>query len=234
MPSPSNDFPPSAWVQGHAILIPAGGAVLDLACGRGRHTRLLAGLGYAVEAVDRDAEALAGLAGLPGVTVRCADIEQRQWPYTGQRFAGIVVCNYLHRPLFPHLLAALAEGGALIYETFMLGNERLGRPATPDFLLRPNELLDVFGASLQVVAFEQGEVTRPKPAVVQRLCAVRSPDPVRLPCFAAHHAPILPFRRICVEADKIHETMMGIECISCRAPCLASPSISFSSCSSTP
>lgn len=171
---------PSPWVRRFAGLLPAGASVLDLACGQGRHARLLAGIGCKVEAVDRDAEALASLALVRGVAVRRADLEDWPWPYAGRRFDGIVVCNYLHRPLFPLLAGALTDGGVLIYETFMLGNERFGRPSNPDFLLRPNELYEAFGSRLQVVAFEQGEVTRPKPAVVQRLCAVRGPGPFRL------------------------------------------------------
>jgi SAM-dependent methyltransferase len=171
---------PSAWVRRFAPLMAPGGTVLDVACGGGRHSRLLAAAGHGVEAVDRDAEALAGLASVRGVSVRRADLEDGPWPYAGRRFDGIVVCNYLHRPLFPLLADALADGGVLIYETFMLGNERFGRPSNPDFLLRPNELYEAFGSQLQVVAFEQGEVTQPKPAVVQRLCAVRGPGPFRL------------------------------------------------------
>ncbi len=172
---------PSDWVRRFAALLSPAGAVLDLACGRGRHARFLAGMGHAVEAVDRDAEALAGLSATPGVTIRMADLENGPWPYAGRLFDGIVVANYLHRPLFPHLAAALAQGGVLIYETFMLGNERFGRPSSPDFLLRPNELLEAFGDGMTVVAFEQGEVARPKPAVVQRLCAVKGGGPSRLP-----------------------------------------------------
>lgn len=172
---------PSDWVRRFAALISPAGSVLDLACGHGRHTRLLAGLGHSVEAADRDADALAGLASLPGVTIRQADLENAPWPYADRRFDGIVVSNYLHRPLFPHLVAVLAEGGVLICETFMLGNERFGRPSNPDFLLRPNELLEAFGARLHVVAFEQGEVAQPKPAVVQRLCAIKGSGPARLP-----------------------------------------------------
>ena len=164
---------PSPWVQRFAALIPAG-EVLDLACGGGRHARLLAGTGHRVEAVDRDAAALARLSGIPGLTVRVADLEHGLWPYAGRRFAGIVVTNYLHRPLMPLIEGALAEGGVLIYETFMVGNERFGRPSNPDFLLRSQELLDVArAAGLRVQAFEEGEVTVPKPAMVQRLCAVR-------------------------------------------------------------
>lgn len=164
---------PSAWVRRFAPLIVDEGAVLDLACGAGRHARFFADGGWRVTAVDRDAQALAGLRGHVGVEVVEADLEAGDWPLGLRRFDGIVVANYLHRPLFPHLLAALAEGGVLIYETFMLGNERFGRPSSPDFLLRPGELLEAFG-SLQIVAFEQGEVAMPKPAVLQRLCAVRT------------------------------------------------------------
>lgn len=164
---------PSPWVQRFAPRIPEG-EVLDLACGGGRHARLLAQLGHHVEAVDRDAAALARLAGVPGVAVRVADLEHASWPYVGRRFTGIVVTNYLHRPLLPLIEGALGEGGVLIYETFMLGNERFGKPSNPDFLLRPQELLDAArAAGLRVVAYEEGEVEMPKSAVVQRICAVR-------------------------------------------------------------
>ncbi len=164
---------PSAWVRRFAPLIAAGGAVLDLACGQGRHARYLAGLGYRVEAVDRDAAALAALAGVTGVATRCADVEGAPWPYAAGRFDGIVVANYLYRPLLPDLLAALRPGGVLIYETFALGNEKLGRPSNPEFLLRPGELLQWVQGSLEVLAFEQGRVASPKPAVMQRICALR-------------------------------------------------------------
>lgn len=164
---------PSAWVKRFASLIPEGGAVLDLACGGGRHTRLLAGMGFAVEAVDRDAEVLETLHELDRVTTRCADLEGGPWPYGGHSFAGIVVANYLWRPLFPQLLAALDPGGVLIYETFMVGHEHFGKPSNPAFLLRPGELLDVVRGRLTVVAFEQGEINEPRQSVVQRLCAIR-------------------------------------------------------------
>lgn len=164
---------PSAWVCRWAEHIPAGGRVLDVACGRGRHARWLAARGHPVEAVDRDAAMLADLAPVPGVTTRCADIEAGPWPYPEAAFAGIVVVNYLHRPLFPHLLAALAPGGVLIYETFAAGNERYGRPANPAFLLQPGELLDVVRRQLHVLGYEDLFVADPKPAMVQRICAVR-------------------------------------------------------------
>ena len=165
---------PSAWVQRFAPQIPKDGEILDLACGGGRHARWLAGDGWRVEAVDRDSAALAGLAGVAGVMVRVADLEHGAWPYAGRRFAGIVVTNYLHRPLLPLIEEALGEGGVLIYETFMVGNERFGRPSNPEFLLRSQELLEVArAAGLRVLAFEEGEVATPKPAMVQRIVALR-------------------------------------------------------------
>jgi SAM-dependent methyltransferase len=163
---------PSAWVCRFAQLIAPGGAVLDLACGRGRHARYLAGLGYQVEALDSDGAALAALAGVAGVVARCIDLEASPWPGAQGRFDGIVVTNYLHRPLVPTLLESLRPGGILIYETFAAGNEMLGRPSNPEFLLRTDELLHWVNGRLQVLAFEQGLVQRPKPAVIQRICAV--------------------------------------------------------------
>ena len=164
---------PSAWVRRYAPMIAAGGTVLDLACGQGRHARHLAGLGYRVEAVDRDSAALAAVAGVTGVVTRCADLEGSPWPYGAGRFDGIVVTNYLHRPLLPALLDALRPAGVLIYETFALGNEKFGRPSKPEFLLRPGELLQWVEGRLQVLAFEQGLVELPRPAVIQRICAVQ-------------------------------------------------------------
>lgn len=165
---------PSAWVVRWAAQIPAGGRVLDIACGRGRHARFFARRGHPVEAVDRDPAKLAPLAGIPGISVTSADLENGPWPYEGQQFAGIVVANYLHRPLFPRLLAALAPGGVLIYETFVAGNERYGRPSNPAFLLNPGELLEVVRGRLRVIAYEDIEVSEPRPAAVQRICAANS------------------------------------------------------------
>lgn len=164
----------SLWVERFLPNIKLGGNVLDLACGRGRHSLRLHAAGYRVEAVDRDAEALAEIsAKAPGIATRATDLEGDSWPYRGRRFDAIVVTNYLFRPLLPHLLDALGEDGVLIYETFMTGNERFGKPSNPEFLLRPGELLDVVRGRLTVVAFEQGEVATPRPAVVQRLCATK-------------------------------------------------------------
>ena len=163
---------PSPWVCRWAALIRPGGRVLDVACGQGRHTRYLSSLGFAVVGVDRDEAALVALRGVGGVEVHVADIEAGPWPFAPGGFDGVVVANYLHRPLFPELVGALRSGGVLICETFALGNERYGRPSNPAFLLRPAELLHSV-EPLAVVAFEQGLVSVPKQAVIQRVCAVR-------------------------------------------------------------
>ena len=153
--------------------------MLDLAAGGGRHTALLRDRGYRVVAADRDAGVLARrFAGDPAVEIRSLDLEDGGPWRLGQGFDGIVVTNYFHRPLFAPLIDALAEGGALLYETFMLGNERFGRPSNPDFLLRPGELLAAFGTALTVVAFEQGIVDEPRPAALQRIAALRGPPTV--------------------------------------------------------
>lgn len=168
---------PSPWIARFAPLIPAGGLVLDLACGGGRHARLLAGMGCRVEAVDRDCEALAGLAGVANVTTRCADLEGGPWPYYGCAFEGIVVSRFLWRPLMPLLFNCLGEGGVMIYETFMAGHPLDGQPANPAHLLRSGELLELVGKRFTVVAFEQGEVAG---QTIQRIC-VRRGRPGLLP-----------------------------------------------------
>jgi len=161
---------PSDWVVRWAPLLTPGGRVLDVASGGGRHARWLAALGYAVTAIDREPADLSG--------VRCLrkDLEDGgPWPLGDERFDGVVVANYLHRPILPALAATLSPGGLLIYETFMAGNERFGRPSNPAFLLRPGELWEAFGG-LQIIAFEQGVARAPKPAMRQRLCARRPPN----------------------------------------------------------
>lgn len=172
----ARDDAPSAWVTRFAALLPRDARVLDVACGHGRHARWFASRGCVVAAVDRSREVLAGLTGVPGITPLCADLEREggSWPYAAGAYDCVVVTNYLHRPLFPHLIAALAEGGALIYETFALGNERYGRPSNPDFLLKPGELLDVVRGELAVQAYEDVIVEVPRPARVQRICARRA------------------------------------------------------------
>lgn len=163
---------PSSWLLRHAGLIRPNGRVLDVAAGHGRNARWLASQGWQVEAVDRDAAALESMHGMANITTRVADLENAAWPYAREKFDAIVVCRYLHRPLLPLLPANLADQGVLVYETFMQGHEAYGRPGNPDFLLRPNELLEIFTPRLKVVAFEQGFISEPKPAVMQRICLV--------------------------------------------------------------
>jgi len=164
---------PSPWIERFAPLVAARARVLDLACGHGRHARLFAGRDCRVVAVDRDAAALAGLAAEPRIETRTLDLETGAPVLAGERFDAIVVVNYLHRPLFPELLAALADDGILLYETFARGNEAYGRPANPAFLLEPGELLQRVAGRLTVVAFEQGHASAPdREAVVQRIAAV--------------------------------------------------------------
>lgn len=154
--------------------ISEGGRVLDLACGSGRHSRLLAQKNHPVLAVDRNSLALAGLAGATGIETRLLELEGEDWPLAGESFAGIVVTNYLWRPRFPDLLALLAPGGVLVYETFMLGNEAYGKPSNPDFLLRPQELRELISAAgLREIDFVEGYVDQPKPAMRQAICVRR-------------------------------------------------------------
>lgn len=165
---------PSAWVQRWSALVPAGASVLDVACGSGRHTRWFAARGARVTALDRDAQAVAGLRGGPDAAaeVIVADIENAPWPLAGRRFDAVVVTNYLWRALLPTLVASVADGGALIYETFARGNETVGKPSNPDFLLLPGELLQA-AAGLHIVAYEDGFVAGPPERFVQRIAAVR-------------------------------------------------------------
>ncbi len=176
-------LPPSRWVVRFSALVADGARVLDVACGQGRHSRWFAARGCRVVAVDRDTAALDRLASVPGVTTVSADLEAHAWPFEGEKFDAIVVTHYLHRALFPDLLRALADDGALLYETFASGNEAYGKPSNPAFLLTDGELLTMVGGSLIVVAFEQGRIEAERPAVVQRLVAVGRlrPWPPELP-----------------------------------------------------
>ena len=168
-------FPPlpSAWVVRWADLIPQGGRVLDLACGAGRHAVYLAGLGYRVDAVDLDLAHCEAVRATPGVDWRQVDLERGEWPFVPGGYQAVVVTNYLFRPLFPHLVAALAPGGVLIYETFALGQELYGRPRNPAHLLLPGELLEAMRGQLRVLAYEDVTELDDAPKRVQRLCAVR-------------------------------------------------------------
>jgi SAM-dependent methyltransferase len=164
--------PPSAWVERFAAAIAPRGRVLDVAGGGGRHCRLLLAKGFQVTGIDRDT---VGLAAIPGLEVVQADLEDGSpWPLAGRCFDAIVVTNYLHRPLFPCLVASLVPGGVLIYETFQHGNERHGRPTNPDFLLAPGELLRIAETNdLTVLGYFSGYTATPRPGEIQRIAARR-------------------------------------------------------------
>ena len=177
----------SAWIEQWSHLVEKGGAVLDVASGNGRHARYFASRGHEVLALDRDAAALATLAAVQHVNTRSADLENAGWPLReDEKFAAVVVTNYLHRPLFPFLFDALAPGGVLLYETFAVGNERFGKPSNPAFLLNPGELLDAVRGRLRVIAYQDGFISVPRASCVQRICAVAEPafqpasDPIGL------------------------------------------------------
>ncbi|MEY4346443.1 MAG: hypothetical protein RL032_2275 [Pseudomonadota bacterium] len=176
---------PSSWVSRWAHLLPAGGSVLDVACGAGRHAAYFSELGYAVTGVDRDTNAAQDLADT--VALVQADIENGPWPliFNGNpvQFQAVVVTNYLWRALFPTLLASVAPGGVLLYETFTVDNETVGRPSRPDFLLRSGELLEVC-KGLHIVGYECGYVDNP-PRFVQRIAAIQAG-----PCLQTIDSPV--------------------------------------------
>lgn len=160
-----------------AAAVEPGATVLDVACGSGRHARWFSERGHPVVGVDIDLSGIADLAARPDVQAVAADLEAGgPWPLAGRRFGAVVVANYLHRPLLPALVAAVAPGGVLVYETFARGHERFGRPRSPEFLLAPGELLDAVRGQLRVLAYEDLEVETPRRAAIQRVCA-RRPRP---------------------------------------------------------
>jgi SAM-dependent methyltransferase len=178
----------SPWIRRWSALLPPGARVLDVACGGGRHLAWLGAAGHRVCGVDRDAGALETARARPGggeAELVHADLESAPWPLPGRRFDAVVVTNYLWRPLLPTIVASVAPGGLLLYETFAAGNETVGRPSNPDFLLRPGELLDAVRGELRVIAYEDGFLD-PPPRFVQRIAARREPEastgrPARLP-----------------------------------------------------
>ncbi len=173
-----SDIPPSPWVMRVTNLVRPGGKVLDVAAGHGRHSYYFLLRGCSIVAADIDVSGLSGLADTQSAEIMEADLEDSAWPFTPGAFDAIVVTNYLHRPHFPHFIESLSPGGVLIIETFGQGNEKFGRPRNPDFLLEPGELLTAFSGTLQIIAYEHGVEHGPRPAVRQRLCAVKSSEPV--------------------------------------------------------
>ncbi len=174
-PHTHGTLPASAWVRRFLAGAPPGGQILDVACGGGRHLRLALAQGYAVVGVDRDLSGVADLAGTPGLELVAADLEDgRPFPFRGCTFAGVMVTNYLWRPILPDIVRCVSSNGVLIYETFALGNERFGRPGNPEFLLRPGELMEAVHGKLVPIAFEHVTLSAPH-RVVQRIAAV-GPD----------------------------------------------------------
>jgi SAM-dependent methyltransferase len=159
----------SPWIVRWAGLVPAGAAVLDLATGRGHNALFFAERGHVVTAVDRD---LTRLPEAPKVERLQADLEDGSpWPLADRKFGAVVVTKYLHRPLMPNLLDAVAPGGVLLYETFMEGNERFGRPSRPEHLLKDGELLELVRGRFSVTAYEARMISEPHMAMVQRIAA---------------------------------------------------------------
>ena len=162
---------PSQWVTRWTHLLAPGCTVLDVACGSGRHLEWFAQQGHAVSGVDNDTAA--ARQNVPQARLIEADIEGSPWPFNDasglQQFGAVVVTNYLWRPLMPTLTGSVAPGGLFIYETFAAGNETVGRPARPDFLLQPEELLQAC-AGFRVVAYENGFIADPD-RFVQRIVA---------------------------------------------------------------
>lgn len=184
----------STWVTRHLPLLATQGEILDLACGSGRHLRYCLGLGHTVVGIDIDLSGVQDLWGNPRVELVEFDIEgDRPWIFAERQFSAIIGCNYLFRPVFADLMRSLQEGGLLIYETFARGNEQFGRPRNPEYLLAPGELFDLLRgqsgsvsptklARLHVLSYEHGFVRFPKPAIVQRICAVRLKPDAEIPC----------------------------------------------------
>jgi SAM-dependent methyltransferase len=167
----------SQWVQRWSHLVAPRGTVLDVACGCGRHLRWFADQGCRVTGVDRDANAMQAMSGVAELVV--ADLEAAPWPWPSRRFDAVVVTNYLWRERLAEVVCSVAEGGVLIYETFAAGNESVGKPTNPQFLLRPGELLQAC-RDLHVVAYEDGFESAPE-RFVQRIAAVRDPASSSLP-----------------------------------------------------
>ncbi len=163
---------PSPWVVRFAPLVPRG-SILDVACGSGRHVRHFLSQGFDVTAVDIDTSAIEDLRLEPNLIIVESDLDNAPWPFEGQTFSAVVVTNYLHRPLLPALIKSVAPGGLLIYETFAQGNERFGKPKSPEFLLKSGELLEAVRGKLNVIAYENIEEQHPRPAMRQRICARR-------------------------------------------------------------
>lgn len=182
----TNFKPPSPWVSRFIPLVPKfkNSKILDVACGNGRHTALSLSIGHHVLAVDRDTSRIVIPHRTSRLTIVNADLETKEgWPFHGMLFEGVIVTNYLYRPILADIVSAVAPGGMLIYETFALGNEDFGHPENPEFLLQPGELLKVVEDQLTVLAYENRYSQKPAPSMIQHIAAIRLNNNEKVPIF---------------------------------------------------
>lgn len=169
---PNRPLQPSPWVERFYSGIKGNGQVLDVACGAGRHFPLGLASGKTITGIDRDLAKARQFSGSLNLLLIEADLEDGSpFPLRGNRYDGVIVTNYLWRPILPEIVAAVADDGLLIYETFGVGQEKYGRPSNPDFLLQPGELIAAVSGRLSVVAYEHMTLRHPE-RVVQRIAAV--------------------------------------------------------------
>lgn len=166
-------IPVSPWIRKYSSLFPKEFPILDVACGKGRHSFHMQNLGYDVVAVDKDTTAINDCQPPSNIFVVEADLENHLWPFSRQVFSGVIVVNYLWRPLFQDIFSSLAPGGVLLYDTFAQGNENFGRPRNPDFLLAPDELKTLCTETFDIFDYFHGAITSPAPAVRQSIAAIK-------------------------------------------------------------
>lgn len=165
----------SEWVRRYYRQFPKNGFILDLAGGTGRHARFLSQKGFKILLVDNQISKAKDLQNVEGIKLVECDLEDgNSLPFPASTFQGIVVTNYLYRPIFPQLLCLLEVGGILIYETFAVGHEKYGRPTNPDYLLKSGELINLVSPQMRVIAYEEHSITRPTKAYVQSLVAAKN------------------------------------------------------------
>ena len=168
---------PEPWVLHATHLVPPRAPIVDIACGGGRHARWFLANDHQATLIDRDVSAVADLRNDVGATIVSADLESSHVDILHiippARFGGVIVVNFLWRPLMSAIVEAVAPGGVLIYQTFAVGNARHGKPSNPDYLLRPGELLDAVSGRLEVLRYEHGEDLLDRPVTIQRIVARR-------------------------------------------------------------
>lgn len=165
--------PVSPWILKYGSLIPKERPILDVACGSGRHSFYMQDLGYEVVAVDKDITAINANQFQSNISIFEADLERYLWPFSEQIFSGVIVVNYLWRPLFQNIIDSVVPGGVLLYDTFAQGNEKFGRPRNPDFLLAPEELKNLCRKKFDIIDYFHGVTKSPEPAMRQSIAAIK-------------------------------------------------------------